>query len=567
MVLYAILLVALIGIVAVVLDLTALRHDRRASRTTADLAAVAGVMDLDPFFGGSPKEACLSAWAYFLANTPEVTGAADPCSAFDGQNDATCNPAVPIEATQANAGPYSVTITWPVPDTSPLMQSRLNGDFDGAACERLAVRVTRTRGFLFAPLIGSTEGSTGASAVARTSAGDSLAEIASLVVLDPYACEALYTSGQGKVWVYPAVGSDGVVRPGIITVDSAGTQECEPNSPYTIDAKGEQNSEIKAGVVSVVDGRATVDPTKGLIFSHALLVGNAATAFDPSDANDNPPRLAPRPRPGRRVTRSVVDHKYNCKTGYPDYHGIPIGDCPKAGVISPYIDDLRAYIRNDILAPGAAGDFQIYTGPCNTQPLDPPIALNGNWWINCPDGFVINNSVTFGPDSFSGQPGRVVFQGGVNVKGTLSINAGVSGDTYAYLRTGNFQKGDQASLTLHRTFVYINSGRLDFGAGDGTLIWIAPEDGNFEDLALWAETPCQNPKPCKLGGQASLQLIGVFFMPEALPFVYSGQPVQTQTQAQFFTRRLEAGGQGALIMAPDPERNIPTPVTSAYLIR
>lgn len=572
LVFYTILLLAIFAMVALVLDAGALRLDLRASRSKADFAVVAGAMDLDPFFGGTPKAACLSAWNYFLANTPEAAGTPDPCSAFDGQTDASCNPSLPIEVSQV-AGPYTVTISWPVPDTSPLLEGRLNPQFDGGPCERIAVEIERTRGFVFSSAIGIFSAETTTHAVARTSAGENLAEIASLVILEPFACTSLYTSGQGKVWVWKAIDADGNIRPGIITNDSAGSQNCTPSDPYTIDAKGEVNSEIKAGVDQILSssGPALVDPTAGLIFSYALLIGNSATSYDPSDISGTPPRLAPVPRAGGRVTRAVVDHQYNCKTGYPSYYGIPILDCPKAGTVVPHVDQLRSYVRLDGLSPGGPGDFQEYAGPCDS----PPPSFLGDWWINCPGGFSIDSSVTFGPDPITGAPGRVVFEGTVNVgsQGSLSINSSTGGDTWVFFRDGEFRKDAQATIRLERTFVYLTAGpdredgRIFLNAGAGITIWTAPTTGQFEDLALWTEKECQNPRPCKMGGQATLFLEGIFFLPNATPFVYDGQPSTVQQKAQFFTRRLEAGGQGALIMTPDPDRNVPTPIIQTYLIR
>jgi hypothetical protein len=121
----------------------------------------------------------------------------------------------------------------------------------------------------------------------------------------------------------------------------------------------------------------------------------------------------------------------------------------------------------------------------------------------------------------------------------------------------------QASLTLGRTFVYLEDGFVDLRAGDGGLVWNAPEGGDFEDLALWSESSHQH----WIGGQAGNNLTGTFFTPMAEPFVLTGQAGQFQFNAQFITRRLEVTGQGEVKMTPDPEKTTPIPARAVKLIR
>jgi hypothetical protein len=188
----------------------------------------------------------------------------------------------------------------------------------------------------------------------------------------------------------------------------------------------------------------------------------------------------------------------------------------------------------------------------------------GDWWIDCPGGFTINNNVTF-----SG--GSIVADGPIEVRGgSLTVNEGSSSDEIVYIRNGHLYKVAQASISMTQTFVYLADGWIDFGGGSGSLTWTAPIGGttnatanNFEDLALWSESR----EVHKLGGQAGNQLEGTLFTPNADPFVLTGQAGQFQTAAQFLTRRLEVGGQGEVSMHPDPDRITLIPVRDIRLIR
>jgi hypothetical protein len=132
-----------------------------------------------------------------------------------------------------------------------------------------------------------------------------------------------------------------------------------------------------------------------------------------------------------------------------------------------------------------------------------------------------------------------------------------------YLRDGDLIKGAQSSITLRQTMVYLEDGILDMVGGDGGLTWTAPLAGDFEDLALWSESPLAH----QIGGQSGNTLTGTFFTPLASPFSLTGQGGQFQTDAQFLTRRLEIKGQGEVKMHPDPDRQTLIPIREVRLIR
>lgn len=588
----AVLLVAIFTLTALVVDIAAMRADARTGQATGDFAATSGALALEPTMGGNPYGACIAAYQYFVANTRGLTGApltptqcatAFPPGSF-------CDPAVPRQAI-INVGPYRLTITNPVVDGSPLMQGRLDPAIDGAACQRIAVQVDRTRAFLFGGFVNAAQGETEPPAVARATAGQQVDGFASLVLLDPTGCKALYVSGQGTVWV-----KGRGVNPGMITIDSSatfngtGVRSCNNASQdYALDASGTVNGNIHAGGT---DPLLDCSVNDGLILQYALMPGgNNAQAFDPHDTPPAACRVVPRPIAGYRITRAPIDHRYNCKASYPSYFGLSISPCKDAGATRPYIDDLYATI--DRAGSGVPAGFaqlpdtyidQSRPDRCSTAttitplvipPPDPSVSTLG-WWINCTH-LSIGRPVIFQPSV------NLVFEGTVNVGGgALCINVNDCADSaspyntdgYVYFRNGdrenpgnvavgNFEKGAQAGVNLMRTMVYLENGRISFGAGDGLLRWIAPSAGIFEDLALWSERTTEH----LLGGQTTMTIEGTFFAPFATPFNYQGQGNQYQPRAQFVTYRMDLSGQGLLIMEPDPERTTPIPLTGVLLIR
>lgn len=537
---YVLVLTVLVISAAFIIDIGGLRIDAREAQASADFAAVAAATELDPSMGGTPYAACETAWSYFKTNAPGAQGGSSPCAPFVGSQP--CDETTVPRSVVAIVDPYRVTITTPVPDGAPELEGRSDALVDGRPCERIAVVVERTRGYVFAPVINASSGAVVRSAVARGFTGSSASRGVPLVVLDPTGCRALTASGRATVLVKATATG----FPGALVVDSSGTEPgggtrgCGNSQDYAIDALGVQNSQIRAE--DGVDGAGNT--VRAIIYSFALTPGQgSAHSYEAADVTAG--RLSPRPIPGPQVGRSPIDHRYNCRAA---------NNCPDAPSLPPHIDDLRATVGTV----GAPAGFTPYVGPCRTQPSDPPIVVApGNWWVACTP-FDVSNAVTF-------TSGNVVFDGTVNVgsSGSLVLNDANATDAWAYVRTGNLTKDAQASITLRRTMMYLHAGIISLGAGSGGLTWVAPTAGSFEDLALWSESPATH----DLGGQTTLSIEGIFFTPNASPFRFTGQGAQYQAKAQFITYRLEVAGQGTLVMAPDPDRIAAVIRTATRLIR
>jgi Flp pilus assembly protein TadG len=584
LVMSAFILMLMIGMAAFVLDLGFMRHDKRASQSAADMASVAGAMELRPTATSNGLAACEAAWAYVVENTAMPANSPSPCvPAAVGNFGQPCNADDPQpNVAVGEVAPYVVTITWPVLDD--LLQGR-DEEGDGEPCERIAVQIQRQRGFLLTGQWGISEGFTTAPAVARYAERGNDEIIASLIVLHREDCSTLTASGQGKIWVRATE-----EEPGIIVVDSAGSAgpgDCHNSNPFVIDPGTSNNTQIRAGVDAsgnVIDGR---------IWSWTLAAGTVKSrAFRPNTF----PRLAPTPtRAPRRWTRAIGDHEFNCKGSYPA--SFDIEPCEDTDTKDPYIDRLRTGIgtvpgAEPPVAASGIGEYEnlvfrrytefanaTYAGPgfnpCNMSSSDPIITLptgpgwNG-WWIDCPT-WSINNTVVV-------EGGHIVTDGAVSLgsHGKLYTNQVRNPgppvtfqlqdtDAFLFVRAGNLSKGSQATLSLHRTAVYLDNGATALGGGDNhaSLRWTAPEEGDLSKLALWSESTATH----SIGGQGNLTIEGVYFVPRAT-FSMSGQGNQVQeARAQFIASKLQVGGQGTIMLFPDPDFGIPSPVFGPTLIR
>lgn len=583
MLMVAAALLLLLGVAAMVVDLGGIRFDIRADRLATDASATAGAAAINPFAGSRADVACTDAWSYLLLNLGEDSSGASPpnCTTFA----TACVPAVARTET-ASVGVYTVTFTHPVPDAHDLMGGQsLNSEFDGSPCQRFGVQLTKTRDFTFAAALGASGGETTVRSVARIGAGRGAGEVVPLLVLEPIACDALYTSGQGGITVSYFEDS-----PGFIVVDSDASKSdqpntCSGNNRWSIDAQGNQNGWIRAlptpeGIPSAILSYALsyqpgAQPDKA--YDPSDLTSPVAV-FDPADPVESRFRLYPEPQGvTRRVTRAPIDWRYNCKGSYPGYPidlddptlgTIEIGPCTDTG--SAHIDALVTSYGTGAAIPGS---FNVLT---NCWPAT-DLYLEGDWYVDCPDdavndGLVVQNvDVTFAS-------GNVVFAGPIDLRasGRMCINPTPDQDRFVYVRDGDLKKGAQSSISLNHTFVYLENGVVDLVGGDsgtdlcdplqgesGGLIWTAPLGGDFEDLALWSESSNVH----QIGGQANNTLTGTFFTPLANPFTLTGQGGQFQTDAQFLTRRLEVKGQGEVRMKPDPDRQTLIPIREVFLIR
>jgi hypothetical protein len=619
-ILFAILIVAILSIAAVAVDLSSQMAYAGDNRSRADFAALAAGSKLP----GDPLGACNEAWKFIRANTRDLPATAvSPCAsgvpqAFNPVCTAT-TPAVVYQAT--NTGPtYQISITYPVPNSDPSMLGRVGpGTVDGLdseRCQRMAVSVRSSHATIFGGILKSGRLSSPATAVVRARLQGFTKVPVALLILDPYGCNALTNSGQAAAYVYAA----DVNNPGFISLDSDGTKignpnRCDQANQFTVDVSGTGNANIKAcaNTFDPLNPTSCTDP--GTIDLYSFASGQTTcsngnpVACDPTDVNNG--TLYPQPiQEFYRATVLPAYRRWNCRgTGvgvlpYRQYAPYPspllpvsIGQCDHTDTndsAAPYIDNLNTTIGQSGIPTGFCNLNAKPANGCPTVPgyatkgvscglssSDPAVNVPaGNWDITCKGGMSISTNVTFATGS------NVVVDDGLSTganNGSVSLNAVTPGtcdaaqpNVYMFFRgSGGFSKGAQSSMTLCHTMVYLTGAKpngnstpptLDFGAGSGSLTWVAPSSGPFNGLALWSEGAGGN-FPHNIGGQASLVLQGVFFMPYADPFTFTGQGALYQTQAQFVTFRMNIAGQGTLTMVPSPSNALTIPKYGWALIR
>jgi len=89
---------------------------------------------------------------------------------------------------------------------------------------------------------------------------------------------------------------------------------------------------------------------------------------------------------------------------------------------------------------------------------------------------------------------------------------------------------------------------------------------NGEDLALWAESAATTNDKYTMGGGGSMNVVGIYFTPNAIPFQLNGGSSQGLTNAQFIASTFAVGGNSNLAMAVDPDNAITLPALTTFTL-
>lgn len=588
LVIWALLIVAIFTMLAIVIDLGQVRETRREVQSTADFAALAAGPAMSK---ENPRQACLDAVTYIRTNSSGLPAIANPCTSFPTTVTGCSNTSPAATTWATTADPYTLQVQWPVPDANIVDPHFVaKGERDGQPCERLLVSLSRWRPTFFGGIVGTNRLTAHATAVVRATSG-SPHLTPTLWLLDPDGCGpnggagSLVVSGGATVKVGSSTSS------GIITLDSNGSLCGNSGSSQRTTVGTDGGSSITA-----------IGPTGGSTSLNLFATPVGATPCNPSAYHDCDPAdlLSPPPVPLRaRSTRAPVDWVYDCRIGYPPFPDltgslkVTVEDCPHYGSVPPYVTNL-------VSAVNAAGVTSVPSGytrlsdwartnhvphPCNPSSVDIP---KGNWYVDCAGhntstssgGFVVNGSGT--TVRFLG--GNVVFQGDVSVgpNASLSFNSDLSNPgslptqcrtpvnppdalswtpcttswsknaAFVFMRSGGNLTGG-GNVELDHTFVYqMTSDPTSPFATDGYLstsgniTWTAPTEGPFAGLALWSEA--QN--AYGLGGGGAINVVGVFFTPRADYFTISGNAGEEQLQAQFVSYDFKVTGTASFVMSP-----------------
>ena len=567
MILLATALFMLLGASAIAVDFAAMRADRSIDQKVTDSAAAAG--SLAAFSAAGPtagQKACETALAY-VENNANAIDSLDDSGCAPPAFSTTCDPTM-ADFLTVFSGRFTITVTYPVPDTDPMMTSGILGvttsqpvvASDGDPCERVGVEMSAIHQGLFSQLLGFDQGTTTVRTVATAFLPDEGGVPLNLLVLDRFGCQAILVQGNGGVSVNAVINEAGTgLLAGIAASDSDGSAGCTADGVIDIDgSNGVLRADGPLGCANQT-GIGTVggfDSGFGCGDIQVLAPGTPGCNLPACTAGAggaNPPNPEPTALPGR-LTRAPIDHRYNCWGNYAS---------PPAGVIWA-VDALTAPeqdipgctdgtaaniydLINTVGQSGKAGGLAWVADlgkACNVLADETATVGSGSRpiFVDC-DNFIVEGDV-----AINGR--NVIFKGNVEVKsqGSLEIQSPAGNPGWTFFRDGTFTKGGQSSLSIQYNAVYLSkTSSIDIAGGsNGALVWIAPDSGPFDDLALWSDSPFTH----FWAGQGQLQMEGVFFTPWALAD-YSGTSGQNQTEAQWVAYRLLARGQGLLVIKPE----------------
>lgn len=570
----AISLLMLMGAAAIAVDLAAMRLDRSVDQKVTDSAAAAGAIAVAE--EGAGQQACEAALGYVEANLEGVgtLNKSGCATAFS----ASCTPGEAY--TPPSSGRFTITVTYPVADTDDaLMTSGQLGaptqslvSEDGTPCERVGVQMSAVHDGLFARAIGFDQGTTSVHTVALGFLPGLDGPPLNLLVLDRSGCDSILLEGGGA-----SVGEivvDAVVDPdtgeefqGVAAVDSDANSGCTPS---VIHATG--NMTLRADGPTCPDA---VTPGTGegcgriqTYVQGATTCMSLACQIDGANAVVAPDTITPLTE---RVTRQQLDHEYNCWGDYTNpQSGTEWATHPLTSPehnISGCTSGTPAHIYNLINSVGENGpvggfvDWSSDLGwPCDIPSGHPQIDVTDqNVRFDC-DPLIVRNPVVI-------TNGNVIFDGAVSITSSgshLAIENSTVSPGWAFFRDGVLNKTGQATLTFNYTAVYMseNSGiDMSGGGSGGTMTWVAPDSGDFDDLALWSDSTADH----VWRGQSALGLEGVFFMPWARAD-YSGQGFQNTVEAQWVAHRLYVHGEGRLTLTPKFEFPLKTEDTARTVL-
>lgn len=501
-----------------------------------------------------------------------------------------------------------------------------NGDVSKGGCDQLAVIVTASKKPGFGSLATSSDLTTTVRSVARVSPNSEQSGPVALLLLERHNCLSLAAGSQNT---YIDILGNGVA-PGSIHADSLGDSVgtgslCNSGnkvlygkfSKHIIARRSETgglSGSISTAALTSLPGAVPANATDGSANvcaeqSNTTCVGATARNFIGRGPIDT------RYLTGVRAAMTTATTATSWSTGTANANGYTVwtpGGCnnlsgtPPTNGGSPPNSATNLFIN----CPGGASfkDFTI----ANAE----NVVFNGSVSVSSGNTLAIPKAQ------------RVYVKGatagvGLSVQGalalnthttTLSANSGTSsvctsplssGRNQLVISNGAFSGGAQAAFHLCNTSVLMADGwngttgcalpttvtpmttepsdntcygYLSLG-GQGFMEWTAPnlksttsnatDWAALEDLALWTETSgtISSSTANKIGGGGLMNISGVFFLPNANPFVLSGGGLQSNgANAQFIARRLEANGSGTLYMRPNPADVVTIPLAPTFAL-
>ncbi|HEX8771002.1 MAG TPA: Tad domain-containing protein [Acidimicrobiales bacterium] len=514
LVIFALSLVAICAMVALVLDLGQLRAARRINKTATDVAARAGVGRLQ--YG--PWSGVCKARDYLLANATQFTSfdagtetwsnvavpplarATSPCLSVGGVPDAVpCTPNSPATWAKLSAtaghGHFTIEIQtgYRLPDARFTGDTTADtGDASAGSCDNLAVIVTQRQAPLFGGVIGGGDTTLKIRSVGRLHGVQTSDYVAALQLLERHKCGVLQTGGANTRIVAQAFGS----YPGVIQIDSADDAGSCPQPMLNAQATSSGPSVVACSTNSQL---AACSPGVGAnpsrIGMYALNLsrppGDIASSF-PSTYGDTAARATAQTGRGQvdaRYRQNLVNLDSNAKSILTGNSGRPPG--------------CTAVVNNGCTGNGLSW-LVLEQADCNslvTFFLVPGRTLAPRIWFHCdlkvtaplalvaPASTIVVTGQLTVSSAFTIADARTIYVGGksganaigVDVGGATSVlnvnmasavscvtRVGAGHATKFVIGNGSLKVASGATAHLCQTFVYMASGYDKIPATDGT---------------------------------------------------------------------------------------------------
>ncbi len=616
-VLVALCLTTLLVLTAIVVDLGAARANNRSFQNVVDVSALAAGYQLsghgNKLVIADPQAACTSAFRSILANLRTIsTTATIPCSTLAATNeDPDCSSSTAMKTvTATGTGKFTISISYPVPDTVINDSALLNGAGinDGEACTRMKVSVSMTQVGAFSGIVGKKDISTGASAVVRGAIDNQNGAVPALLLLDRTSCQTVTNASNGNGNYGIIVRKVSATEGGHIHSDSDGSQ-CGGNSnDYVVygasNSNGGTSITVENGSNGSLGAISTYATTKGSLRGGATYPSGIS---HPSTAGPVVSRL-PFDRQFNRSNRPSITNLHAAAYTAVNYTvtqalaaGYTVVTCGDDGSIS----GAKIFVNCANYSPIAAsfvnattvvfqGQVTVAAGKTLNMPSANYVYVKGcatctgsNYYsISVSGGLFLNignNSLANATCANRTGPGAGGSVANTSVLVTVGSPLLVAGqarlcqttyyqaqNTPTYVRQATTSGPPNCSPPLPCP---ISSGAAPGGSytisGDNTD-WTAPNqltsvaDANqpFEDLAYWSES--SDLSQIKSGGV--LYSAGIFFSPNA-PVQFRSPASGSPRNAQFVARTLQLL-QGTLDMKPVNSDAVRVPLAGGYgLIR
>lgn len=554
--LVALCLVAILMMVAIVIDLGATRSARSEARSAADAAAAAGATGLS---GPNAATACADAFAYAFqglgGSAPSAATISSACSTagFSGACGAT------VRSATLTVGTVTVKVQNPVPNGDTLLQGtslgsgvnqNINTATDGAACDRLGVEITEPQPGYFRGVFTSGSSTFTVHSVARYSANIRRGPIPpALVALNRTTCAAIDAGNNGNI-----VLRSNAVGPGIAFSDSDGSAGgCSgTNAILGSRSSGRLFAESSGSTIGQL---AWYEAASSVGYNSGGSTNNSTPATWSTALGNYVGDLFAR---AARITRLPADQAYHCRN-------VSTSVQPLCVLSS---DPVQAAADFAALATPPSG-FTTYAGPCDT--VTGTVTLSGKVWVDCPTFTVKGGTLNIVGGSI------VMFEGTVSVEagGTLLSNTTGGGSGYPTALDSTSQttviikstassalamQSTSSVITMAQTMVYSRGG-VDI-QGSPVLRWTPPSTGTAAGLLYWSESTQQ----FSIQGGPTILANGVVFHGNG-QLVGGGGGTIDLTHVQMWVDKAATNGSTTLMLAADPANSIKASSSGSALIR